>query len=234
MFMRLCMLKYILLIGVAIAPVSLCAQDLEYKMELGGAIGGSSYYGDANFTELFKDISVMGGVVARYNLNPRMAIKGNLVAAGISGTTNGSEYHIPSSTDIDFSRTLYDLGVQFEYNFFPYGSGGGYKRLYRFTPYVFGGMGFTYAGKPVDDVFTVNFPLGIGVKYKIANRLNVGCELSFRFSMSDKLDVTEKTPPTLDDPYGIKSSGMKNRDSYSFFALFLTYDIMPKYRKCNN
>ena len=90
------------------------------------------------------------------------------------------------------------------------------------------------AGKPVDDVFTVNFPIGVGVKYKVANRLNVGCEMSFRFSMSDKLDVTSKDAPTLDDPLGIKSDGMKNKDSYSFFSFFLTYDIMPKYRKCNN
>ena len=57
---------------------------------------------------------------------------------------------------------------------------------------------------------------------------------SFRFSMSDRLDVSERTSPTLNDPLGIKSSGMKNKDSYSFFALFLTYDLMPKYRKCNN
>ena len=218
--------------GLFAAPSFVRAQDLEYKMELGGALGGSFYLGDANFTGLFKELSAVGGVVARYNLNPRMAVKGNFVAAGIAGTTNGSEYRVPGDADIEFSRTLYDLGAQFEYNFFPYGSGGGYKRLYRFTPYVFGGMGFTYAGKPVDNVFTLNFPIGLGVKYKIANRLNVGCELSFRFSMSDKLDVTEAT--SLEDPFNIKSSGMKNKDSYSFFALFLTYDIMPKYRKCNN
>ena len=232
--MKLCVLKYLFLLGLITTPAFLRAQDLEYKMELGGALGGSFYLGDANFTGLFKELSAVGGLVARYNLNPRMAVKGNFVAAGIAGTTNGSEYRIPGGEDIKFSRTLYDLGAQFEYNFFPYGSGGGYKRLYCFTPYVFGGMGFTYAGKPVDNVFTLNFPIGVGVKYKLANRLNVGCELSFRFSMSDKLDVTEATTPTLNDPYGIKSSGMKNKDSYSFFALFLTYDIMPKYRKCNN
>ena len=232
--MRACVLKYLLLVGLMTTPAFMRAQGLEYKMELGGALGGSFYLGDANYTGLFKDLSAMGGVVARYNLNPRMAIKGNLVAAGISGTTKGSEYHIPGNEDIEFSRTLYDLGAQFEYNFFPYGNGGGYKRLYRLTPYIFGGMGFTFAGKPVDNVFTLNFPIGIGVKYKIAERLNAGCELSFRFSMSDKLDVSERTTPTLDDPLGIKSSGMKNKDSYSFFALFLTYDIMPKYRKCNN
>ena len=76
--------------------------------------------------------------------------------------------------------------------------------------------------------------MGIGVKYKLAPRLNVGCELSFRFTLSDKLDVTKETPPVLDDPYGIVSDGMKNKDSYAFLGIFLTYDLSPKYRKCNN
>ena len=228
-------LEYVIIAGaLMVLPCSLHAQDLEYKMEVGGMVGVSYYLGDANFTGLFSDMSLMGGAVARFNFNPRMAVKGNLAIAKIKGSNRDSEYHIPGDTKIDFSRTLYDLGAQFEYNFFPYGSGGGYKRLHRFTPYIFMGMGFTFAPEPVDNVFTVNFPIGAGVKYKIGNRLNVGCELSFRFSMSDKLDVSSETTPTLDDPLGIKSSGMKNKDSYSFFALFLTYDIMPKYRKCNN
>ena len=234
--MRFRSLKYLLLFGLLFVATraTLHAQDLEYKMEVGGMLGASCYLGDANYTELFKDISAMGGALVRYNINPRMAVKGNLAIGGISGTTKESEYKLPGGQDIDFSRTLYDLGAQFEYNFFAYGNGGGYKRLHRFTPYIFMGMGFTFAPEPVDNVFTVNFPIGLGVKYKVAPRLNAGCELSFRFSMSDRLDVSERTSPTLNDPLGIKSSGIKNKDSYSFFALFLTYDLMPKYRKCNN
>ena len=226
-----CLVAAVALIAL---PSRLCAQNLEYKMEAGGMLGGSFYLGDANYTALFRDMSLVGGAVARYNFNPRMAVKGNLAVAGISGSNRGSEYHIPGDAQIDFSRTLYELGAQFEYNFFPYGSGGGYKRLHRFTPYILMGMGFTFSPKPVDNVFTVNFPIGAGVKYKVGERINVGCELSFRFSMSDKLDVSSATVPVLDDPLGIKSSGMKNKDTYSFLAFFLTYDIMPKYRKCNN
>ena len=227
--------KLLLLCAALLCALSAArADDLEYRYEIGGFLGGSSYYGDANYNSFLKNTNIMGGLIWRYNINPRMAVKGNLAVAGISGSNKDSEYHIPGDTQIDFSRTIYDLGAQFEYNFFPYGGGGGYKRLHRFTPYVFMGMGFTFAPKPVDNVFTVNFPIGAGVKYKIGNRLNLGCELSFRFSMSDKLDVSSATTPTLDDPLGIKSSGMKNKDTYSFFAFFLTYDIMPKYRKCNN
>ena len=80
------------------AALSVRAEELEYKMELGGIVGGSYYLGDANYTGFFKNLRVMGGAVARYNINPRMAVKGNLVAAGIAGTTAGSDTVRPWST----------------------------------------------------------------------------------------------------------------------------------------
>jgi hypothetical protein len=52
--------------------------------------------------------------------------------------------------------------------------------------------------------------------------------------MSDKLDVTKASVPVLDDPYGIKSDGLKNKDSYAFLSISLTYDLSPKYRECND
>lgn len=223
-----------LLLGALLSPTMLLhAEELEYRYEIGAMTGGSFYLGDANYIGMFKNMNFMGGALWRYNLNPRMAVKTNLAVARISGDTAGGENKFPGG-DTHFSRTLYDLGAQFEYNFFAYGEGTGYKRTHRLTPYIFGGLGFTFAPEPKDNVFTANIPLGIGVKYKFAPRFNVGCELSYRFSLSDKLDVTEKNLPQLDDPYGIKSDGLKNKDSYAFLAIFLTYDLSPKYRRCNN
>lgn len=208
-------------------------EEIEYKYELGGMAGVSCYYGDANLSSVFKDPGFMGGVMGRYNINQRMAVKGNFAVARISGNSEGGDYKLPGG-DAEFSRTLFDLSAQFEYNFFAYGTGGSYKGSRRFTPYIFGGLGVLFAPKPADNVFTVHVPIGVGVKYKLMPRLNVGCELSFRMSMSDKLDVTQTEPPLLDDPYGIDSGFFKNRDSYSFLSIFVTYDLSPKYRRCNN
>ena len=209
------------------------AEELEYRYEVGAMAGMSSYYGDANFHIPFKNINAMGGVLWRYNINPRMAVKSAFSVAGISGNTADFDNRYPDG-DVEFSRTIYDLGAQYECHFFAYGDGTGYKRSRRLVPYLFAGVGMTFAPEPVENVFTANIPLGLGVKYKIASRLNVGCELSFRFTLSDKLDVTDKTLPMLEDPYGIKSSSMKNKDSYSFLTISVTYDLSPKYRKCNN
>lgn len=209
------------------------ADNLEYRYEVGVMVGGSSYYGDANYSSLMKNMNIMGGIVGRYNINPRLAVKANLAVARISGSTADFDNRFPGG-DVDFSRTLYDLGAQFECHFFAYGDGSGYKRTHRLAPYIFAGAGMTFAPEPAENVFTMNLLVGLGVKYKIAPRINLGCELSFRFTLSDDLDVTKETAPVLSDPYGIKSSGFKNKDSYSFLSISVTYDLSPKYRKCNN
>ena len=176
---------------------------------------------------------MMGGAVFRYNINPRMAVKSNFSVARISGNTAGGGNSFPGG-DVEFGRMLYELGAQYECHFFAYGDGTGYKRSHKLVPYFQAGIGLTYAPAPAKHVFTPNIPVGIGVKWKLFPRLNLGCELSYRFTFSDNLDVTANGGATLDDPYGINSGFLKNKDGYSFLSISVTYDLSPKYRKCNN
>ncbi len=208
-------------------------QDTEYKMEIGGMLGGSFYMGDANFTTPFKNMGIAAEAVWRYNFNPHMALKADLAMGRISGSTKSAKTVFPDNQQVSFKRSVFDLGAQFEYNFWGYSWGERFRGNRRFTPYILGGMGFTYAPAPAEGVFTVNFPIGVGVKYKISRRLNIGCEFTMRFSLSDKLDVTNKEGLQLKDPYGIKGSGFKNKDSYSFTTIFITYDFFSKCRGCN-
>ena len=210
------------------------AQELEYNMELGGMAGGSFYMGDANYTTPLKNLALAGGVLARYNINPRMAVKGDLAVGHIKGTTAGMANKFPGGAHIPFSRNVYELGAQFEYNFFAYGTGAGYKDSRRMAPYLLVGVGMTYAPKPANHVVAMNIPMGIGVKYKLADRINVGGEWTMRFTSSDRLDVTHAEGVQLDDPYGINSKGLKNKDSYSWLMVYVSYDMFPKYRRCNN
>ena len=74
----------------------------------------------------------------------------------------------------------------------------------------------------------VMLPLGVGVKYKLGKRVNLGLEWAVHFSLSDELDGVK-------DPYMIKSSGLfKNTDCYSALQLTLTYSFMQKCRTCNS
>lgn len=222
-------------------PLASSAQDLEYELELGGGLGTCFYTGDVNSVP-FRHPGMMGGAVVRRNLNPRMVIKGDLAFGHIYGDSQG--FFIPTNassltseggvpTTVSFKRNLLDLGAQFEMNFWGYGLEGGYKGHSAITPYATMGAGFTLAfGGPAD--LSLNVPVGLGVKYKVRPRVNVGAEWTMRFTTSDKLDVNNKEAAQLNQPYGIQSVGFKNKDCYSFLMFFLTYDLCPKYRKCNN
>ncbi len=233
-------LARVVMLTLLMLPLTMVAQELEYKLELGACLGTDFYLGDVS-SKPFKHPGAIGGVVARRVFNPRMVLKGNLAVGHISGSSDG--FFIPTDatdkspaggvpTTVSFSRNLVDFGAQFEFNFWGYGEGGGYKQHSRITPYAVAGAGFTLATKGGTD-FAFNVPLGAGVKYKIAHRLNVGAEWTVRFTTSDKLDAPN-TAPQLNQPYNIQSSGFKNKDCYSCLMFFITYDLCPKYRKCNN
>lgn len=210
------------------------AQELEYKMELGVLAGAASYMGDANTTNPFYSPSGAAGVVARYNINPRMALKGDLTWAQLKGDTEGQNV-FPDGQQCAFRRNVVGLDAQFEYSFFAYGTGGGYKDSHRLSPYIVGGLGALFSPKPVDNVFAASATLGLGIKYKIAPRWNVGAEWAFRFTTTDKLDCSDPDGLQLSEPYGVANQGiLKNRDGYGILMGYLSYDLFAKLRKCNN
>ena len=202
--------------------------DDEYLMEIGGGVGFLGYLGDYN-NVLTRDLQPMATLLVRRNLNPYMGLR----LAASFGKLKGDERDVktvyPSTgvTPYSFSRTLTDVSLTYEYNFWPYGTGHDYYGAKRLTPFVFLGLGGTYAVGDGSSVFTANVPIGLGLKYKVGQRMNVGVEWAMHFSMSDKLDGRK-------DPYGITSSGMfKNTDSYSVLQLTLSYSFMPKCTTCN-
>ena len=217
-------------------------EELEYKMDMGGGIGGCFLMGDAGSTP-FANLSLMGAITARRIFNPRMALKANLAFGHVHGSTSGT--FIPTdaysqspqggtTTVVDFKRNIMDIGIQYELNFLGYGSGASYKGLSRIAPYILVGVGMTIGmGGGADACYGMNIPVGVGVKYKVMPRVNIGFEWTARFSTTDKLDATPDGTQ-LCDPYGVSSGMFKNKDCYSFSMFFITYDMFPKYRKCNN
>ena len=223
------MRKATLLLLMLAAMLNMNAQtDDEYLMEIGGGVGFLGYLGDYN-NVLTRNLQPMATLLVRRNLNPYMGLR----LAASFGKLKGDERDVktvyPSTgvTPYSFSRTLTDVSLTYEYNFWPYGTGHDYYGAKRLTPFVFLGLGGTYAVGDGSSVFTANVPIGLGLKYKVGQRMNVGVEWAMHFSMSDKLDGRK-------DPYGITSSGIfKNTDCYSVLQLTLSYSFMPKCTTCN-
>jgi len=206
----------------------------EYRFEIGGFTGSSFYMGDANKNTLFKGLNPALGGIFRYNPNFRWAFKGNLGWAKISGNTKGLNNVFPHNTQVSFERDLIELDGQMEFNFFPYSDKYVYMNTQKLTPYVLFGLGATVALGSSRMFAGINIPLGVGVKYKVINRVNLGLEFSFRKLFKDGLDTTNDGNALLDDPYNTNDSWLKNNDWYSMLLFSATWDFALRCKPCNN
>ncbi len=217
-----------LLLSIVSVPAN-AQTDYEYRMEIGGGVGLMAYEGDFNGS-ILHNMQPSASLMLRRVINPYMDLRLAASYGKLKGSSKNVKTYLPQyqDTQYDFSTTLVDLSATYEYNFWPYGTGNDYRGAQRITPFIFAGIGTTYASTPTGNVFTANLPLGLGVKYKVAPRLNLGIEWAMHFSLNDKLDG-------IADPYGIQSTGMfKNTDCFSALQLTLTYSFMPKCRTCHN
>ena len=224
--MRKALLSIMLVVAVCVKAQT----EPEYRLELGGGVGAVTYLGDFN-GNIFKEMQPMGSLLAKYRFTPRQAVAFSVGYGQLKGSSRNAKTYYPTITDYNFKSSLVDVGLRYDYNFWPYGTGMEYRGAQRLTPYIYIGMGMTFA-KPdngeAKSVATVNVPLGGGVKYKVADRLNLAVEWTIHFTGSDLLDGVK-------DPYGIQSSGIfKNTDCYSQLRATLTYDLWQKCKTCHN
>lgn len=224
---------FLFIIYSPISTTKLKAQD-DYKFEIGGMAGTSFYMGDANKTKLYQNSGLAGGVVFRYNKDLRWSVKNNFVIGRVSGDTRNSGDQFPYGNHSSFERTFYELGSQIEFNFFNYSDKFAYLGSKRISPYVFAGLGITMASGQ-KTFLDANIPFGAGIKYKLKDRLNLGFEFSFRKLFSDSFDSPNRnSKPDLDNPYGVESSMLKNKDWYSLTMITLTWDFGLRVCPCLN
>lgn len=224
--------KNILLIVVVFLLASAGVKGQRYRMEL-GLLGGNSFYmGDANSEKLFADKHSTFGLLARYNLNERLALKGNALVAGISGTTKGLASAYMNGLELNFDRRIFDAGVQLELNFYSYGAPDYRPGSSRVSPYILLGLGVT-GYKAEKNKIGATIPFGLGLKVKALPRINIGCEWSFRKTLTDDLDYFENSPGfQLQDTWSGSGSKNKNKDWYSILMFYVSYDLYGIGSKC--
>jgi len=221
---------YKILIIMLVCFTGTTAVAQEYKYEIGGMLGLSMYMGDANQTNLLSGFNPAGGVVFRRNFNFRWALKTDLMMGKITGNTKNTDNVFPNQGQAAFSRSFFELGGQIEFNFLPYSDKFAYLNTSRLSPYLLTGLGVTAAS----GFGSVNLPLGLGVKYKIRNRINLGLEYAVHKLFSDSFDVPDKNGFNLNNPYNVQSGIFKNKDWYNTLMFSVTWDFGPNDRKCTN
>lgn len=220
--------KIILLLTALLGLASQAKAQEDYRFDIGGGIGMTGYLGDANTANLWQHPGVDGTLLFRYLLNPRFAFKSNLYVGTLSGNSADMTNVFPNAETYKFSTTFFEAGEMVEFNFFNYGMGETYRRLKRISPYITAGLGLTVwtTSGLTSAAFTI--PVGVGVKYKLSERWNLGFEFLMKKTFSDRLDG-----PQLADPTGIKSSFMKNTDWYSTMSVTISYEFSKRCAVCN-
>lgn len=228
------MVRYPILILLLFTSTCLFAQDDDdtwYRLELGASVGMGYALNDGN-SALFGNGKMAAGVIARFPLSPRMAIKANLNYLKIEGDVSGAKNFYPATSGTasperltySFSGALYDLSALYELHFLPYGYLPTYMGYHKLVPYLQIGLGVAYGD--IDKSIGFTIPMGVGVKYKVARRWNLGLDWRMNFTTNDGFDG-------LEAPMGVPSSGFKNKDHYSTLLFSVTYDLSPKCPTCN-
>ena len=227
-------MRYLSLLFSLCISVGLWAQeddDAWYRLELGAGLGMGYSLNDGN-SSLFGGGKVSGGIIARFPLSPRMAIKTNLNYTKLEGDVSGVKNFYPATPGVvgdqrleyAFSGAIYDLSVLYEIHFLPYGYLPTYMGYHQLVPYMQIGLGLAYGDIEKRVGFSV--PVGVGLKYKVARRWNLGLDWRMNFTTNDGFDG-------LEAPMGITSSGFKNKDHHSTLLFTVTYDLSPKCPTCN-
>ena len=98
------MKKIFAILAMALMAATAVAQ--EYRYEVGPALGVSGYIGDISGSNMYKHPGIVGGGVFRYNMNSRIAFKGNLIYASISGNSNDCASKFPDGEHYEFKSHL--------------------------------------------------------------------------------------------------------------------------------
>ena len=163
-----------------------------------------------------------GGLVYKYNLNPRIALRGNYNYLPAVAVDADSDNLFRQQRNFTTSNTIHELAVGLEFNFFDYNIR---VREQSFTPYILAQVaGNTYQTPKrqegtnilLTNKFSLAVPLGVGIKGRISDHLAYGLEVAVRLTFDDDIDYTTNAIPALD-------FGGNGNDFYTFTGFSIVY-----------
>jgi hypothetical protein len=127
---------FAVIIGLVLYTSTVVAQR---SLEVGVFLGCSFYLGELNPDGFFNSFTrvAVGGIV-RYNLNNRLALRGNLLFGSVTADDSQSPSASQRERNLNFKSPIDELSVQAEFNFLEYELG---DVKHSFSPYIFAGVG---------------------------------------------------------------------------------------------
>ncbi len=188
-------------------------------VELGVSGGFSQYFGDLQPDYEARENNASFGFFARYNWSRNLAIKVQFLQTTLTGDdANQKGFNtFEVNRNLSFKARLFELGLQGEWNITKFD-----VRADKTTaPYLFGGLALIYSnpraalgdywydlqplgtegqtlegGKKYSKL-AVAFPVGAGIKISLSERVNIGFDFGYRFTLTDYLDDVSGVYPNL-------------------------------------
>jgi hypothetical protein len=200
-------------------PTRFQAQEaIVQEGEFGIGLGAGHYFGDLNTRAHLNRPKIAASVFFRKNFSNYIAgrITASYARLGYSDVYNSfNEYMY--RRNLSFNSNVWELTLQGDFNFFRFMPG---EPQYNYTPYVTLGIGAfsydpfaylngekiflrslgtegqgssLYPDRKQYSTMALSIPFGVGIKYALNDRFNVGFEILYRFTNTDYLDDVSKT-----------------------------------------
>lgn len=215
--------------GLGINEATAQWENIVHEGEIGITAGAAHYFGDLNTKARLNRPKLAVGAFFRKQFGnyTGLRVSAHFTQLGYSDIYN-TDNEFQKRRNLSFNTNLFELAVQGDFNFFKFVPGDPY---HNWTPYITLGVGvFSYDpyafldGKKVmlrplgtegqgDSAFPDRkpyntmgfaFPFGVGVKYAINDRMNIGLEITHRFTNTDYIDDVSKTYVGIDRFPGIR------------------------------
>lgn len=212
------MRKFLASIIISLPLLANTQESIVQEGEFGFGVGAGHYFGDLNTRARVNRPKLAAGIFFRKNFGNYIGLRvaANYARLGYSDAYN-THNEFMHRRNLSFNSNVWELAVQGDFNFYRFLPGDPY---FRFTPYVTLGAGifnydpFTYLNdekhflrplgtegqgstaypnrKPYSSM-SFSVPFGVGFKYAINPRVNIGFEVVHRFTNTDYLDDVSTT-----------------------------------------
>jgi hypothetical protein len=189
---------------------------------MGFELGAFNFTGDLSRTYNLKSHRPALSLFLKSNLTQGLSLRYGISGGMLSGRDRYSDDPFNQKRNKSFDIFLFEAFGLFEFNFLDYRSKN--ARIH-WTPYLnFGLAAFTFWGNRDmnDDFFPVQpaIPMGVGIRYQLSKKFDIGVEASARATFFDHLDGVSGANNLIKDyNYGNKY----DFDSYYFIGFTLNY-----------
>jgi opacity protein-like surface antigen len=180
------------LIGMTHLSQAQHLQLIENRGEIGLFAGQSSYRGDIA-PDNFKFYNSYGAFYKK-NFNDYGGFRLNYEQIQLGADDLTSKNGYATTRNFNFLRQFHDISLMGEFYFTRFIPG---NKAYRFSPYLGIGAGYMIESSvgesrvlsiPTEKKGYSNFPIQLGIKFNLIQRLNFFAETQYRFVNSDELD----------------------------------------------